>query len=140
MDPESIRRVYLPGVLAHFRMNKVSNEFAAACKDDEIKLILKGFSRFYQKYNPAADRVKIAFGMDMARAAIGVMRETYLFESISRTKKDEQLRIERVYLARSVGIMFMLRRSEHLVATGGGRSLLLRRYCTFIDVDGKEIA
>jgi hypothetical protein len=140
MSPDSIKQTYLPGIAASFAMRRIPNNFKAASKIGELHSILKGFKRLYAKSNPAANSLKLAFGMDLALSAVGVMRVRRTFAIVGRCETIVRAMQFRIFVVMAVGIFFMLRRSEHIVAKGGaGPSPLTRRHVVFFDQEDMRI-
>jgi hypothetical protein len=139
LDPTSIRKTYLPGIVATFEMNRVfDSPIEAACKCKEVRLLLRGFQRFYDKNHPKASRMKIAYGMDLAvesqRTMVGMSGSDV---RSADARRDFTLR-QRLFVCQAVGVMFMLRRSEH-VYYKSGKAPLLRKHLTFFDKAGGVI-
>ena len=137
LSPKSLTSVYLPAVVATFRQERVTNEFAAAVRSPEVKMVLDGFTRFYDKNHPQASRLKLAYGMDLALLSRGAMQRMARL-SFPTDKKIENVMRERMFVVQAVGIMFMLRRSEHVYAREGTPPLL-RRHVMFWDERGAVI-
>ena len=74
MNPESIRRVYLPGIATHFDKER------KPCADvfRVVKMVIVGFEKIFEKENPKAGRVRIPFGLDMALVSKKVMKKGFL--------------------------------------------------------------
>jgi len=139
MSPTSIKDVYFPGINQHFTQEKKSNQFRAAYTSKHIQAVLTGFQKVYEKTHPAADRMKIAFGLDLALKAIEVMEEGGDFNGVSASSEDAELRRERLFCAFAVGITYMLRGGEHVEKKGGRPAGLLRSHVIFLDRDSIQI-
>ena len=141
MAPQSIQKVYLPGIAVGLALrDEDTTEWRAVTNGVPVKQTLKGFQRFYDKHHPAADRMKVAFGQDLAVRSKGVMRRLRLGVRGCTTMEEQELQWTRLYTVMTVGIWFMLRRSEHIVAPGKkGKSHLLRRLVVFFDERGSRI-
>jgi hypothetical protein len=100
-------------------------------------MLAKGFKRQYDKYNPKSGRMKIAFGIDMAKRAKELMQDLDMFND--ENLRDRQMLRERIYTCMAVGIFFMLRCSEHIKKSRSNELPLLRRHFVFFDVSGKVI-
>ena len=82
MNPDSIKTTYLPGVAAILEMNKGNhNNFREAIKRKEMNRLYTGLMRAYAKYSPAAGRMKLAYGMDLALKSRAVMRDMAMFKT-----------------------------------------------------------
>jgi len=138
MAPTSVLKTYLPGIAASFESLRVQNNFREALKAKEIKLLARGFQRFYDRRNPAAGRVKLPFGMDLALKAKTIMTSQNIFATISRSNADKQIRQERTFVAMAVGIHFMLRKSEHIWSNGTATPMK-RTHLVFFDKQDKHI-
>jgi hypothetical protein len=110
LSPKSLTSVYLPAVVSMFRQRRVTNEFSAAVRSPEVKMVLDGFSRFYDKNHPQASRLKLAYGMDLALLSREVIRGMARL-SFPENRKIETAMREMMFVVQAVGIMFMLRRS-----------------------------
>jgi hypothetical protein len=141
MAPQSIRGVYLPGVASILEQKGYrTRRWRWVTSDRPVKLVLAGFQRFYDKHHPKAERMKVAFGMDLAVRSQTVMRREGLGVRKFMDDRQRELSWVRLYTIMAVGIWFMLRRSEHIVAPGlKGKSNLLRRLVVFWDAGGSRI-
>jgi hypothetical protein len=135
MAPQSIRGVYLPGIAAILeQMGYNTKRWRGVINDRSVTLVVDGFQRFYDKHHPKAERMKVAFGMDLAVRSQTVMRREGLGVRKFMDNRQRELSWVRLYTIMAVGIWFMLRRSEHIVAPGlKGKSNLLRRLVVFWD-------
>ncbi len=133
----SVKGVYLPAVAARFKEHRVVNNFGLAVKSDEVKLVLAGFQRFYRKHNPAASNMKVAYGMDLALASRNVIASLPRFRLPDNPDAEQMLR-ERMFTIQAFGIMFMLRRSEH-VYSKSGQPPLRRNHLLFWDASERRI-
>lgn len=143
LSPDSVKSSYLPGIAASFDMpgpNQGENLFREAISVDAVKKLIKGFERLYALRNPKANRLKLAFGMDLALMSRDVMTRLRTFHERGRSEAGVEIRQRRVFVAMAVGIFFMLRRSEHLIAKDRkGPSPLTRRCVLFFDGNGLPI-
>jgi len=74
--------------------------FAKASRTTAVKTTLIGFQRLYDNLHPMSERLKLAFGMDLARLARVVMEEFRVFEAPGRSEAEVQLRRDRMYVVR----------------------------------------
>ena len=139
MDPRSIKDVYLVGINHHFIQQLRSDFFAQAARTTAVKTTLIGFQRLYDKLHPMSERLKLAFGMDLARLARVVMEEFRVFEAPGRSESEVQLRRDRMYVVMAVGINFMFRKGEHICKKNGTPAGLMRSNITFLDYSGHLI-
>jgi hypothetical protein len=141
MAPQSIRKVYIPGIAVNLaRRDQDTKAWEDVAKSQPVTRVMRGFQRFYDKHNPAASRMKVAFGMDLAVRSKKVMRLGNLAVKSGMSADEKELIWTRMYTVMTVGIWFMLRRSEHIVAPGlKGKSRLLRRLVVFFDKNGDRI-
>lgn len=143
LNPTSIKSTYLPGIAATFDMpgaEESKNNFRQASCQPVIKGMLKGFKRLFDKANPKSASLKMAFGMDLALIAKSRMERMRCFSSASCSPEVAEIQRARVFIVMAVGIFFMLRKSEHLVAKGGvGPSPLTRKCVLFFDKRGNTI-
>ncbi len=137
LSPKSLTSVYLPAVTSTFRQRRITNGFSAAVRSPEVKMVLDGFSRFYDKNHPQASRLKLAYGMDLALLSREVIRGMARLSFPENRRVEDTMR-ERMFVVQAVGIMFMLRRSEHVYARGGVPPLL-RSHVVFWDKRGMII-
>ena len=92
MAPQSIRGVYLPGIAAILeQMGYNTKRWRGVINDRSVTLVVDGFQRFYDKHHPKAERMKVAFGMDLAVRSQTVMRREGLcvrkfMDNISATR------------------------------------------------------
>jgi hypothetical protein len=138
LSPKSLTSAYLPAVLASYKQWWVDNAYAVAEKSAEVKMVLDGFVRFYNINHPQATRMKMAYGMDLALLSRTVMGDMARMRVPGNARAEELIR-ERMFVVQAMGIMFMLRRSEHVFAKKGGVSPLLRRHVVFWDARGIRI-
>jgi hypothetical protein len=153
LSPTSVIKTYLPGIASTFDMAQVSNLFREATNQKEIKLLAKGFQRRYDKYNPKSERMKIPFGMDLAMLARNEMNvnndfnllisETLPVNERPRMKdsigeRAAMLRMS-VFVCMTVGINFLLRRSEHMNISNSTAKVLTRQNIIFFDYENNII-
>jgi len=60
----------------------------------EVKLVMAGFRREYDKKNAKADKLRLPFGLDLAIKSKQVMKQCHMY---SRYGQDEDILIERVF-------------------------------------------
>jgi hypothetical protein len=118
--PESIRKVYLPGIANHLlQMRRITN-FGNTCNSTHIKGLLVGYNRNWTKKHPDADKVKIPFGITLATAARDALKQQAItLESLHQhvgviSCLQNTLIIDRLYLCLIFGIFFLLRKGEYL--------------------------
>ena len=139
LDPRSVKEVYLNGILSYFTREDRGEIFKAAKDSPAVTNQMKGFQKLYNKLHPMSDRIKMAFGMDLARLSKSVMMETSAFVTAGRSEEEVQLRRDRTYVVMTVGINFMFRKGEHICKKNGAPSGLTRSNITFLDYSGKVI-
>jgi hypothetical protein len=132
MSPDSIRRTYLPGIAGAFDQLREENRFRSCANSKEIKLLTKGFQRFYDKRNPKSGRIKTSFGMDLDLKSKRIMMSKAV-GPVAITQAN------RLFTCMAVGIYFMLRRSEHIHSAGGTATPVHRRNLTFFDKQNQVI-
>jgi len=136
MHPSSLRKTYLPGIRATFAMGREINNFENAIASKDVKLVLEGCEKVYLKMHPVADKVKIAFGMDLALCSKEVMKKLGTFKEDPR---HMELKQKRMFVVMCVGIYFMLRKSEHISKKDGSPAGLKRAKVTFLDYHNRTI-
>ena len=139
LSPHSIQSTYLPGVAAKLDMMRSPSKFLFrhAMNGKEVKLVIAGFKRAYDKKNPRADKLRLPFGVDLAMKSRQVMKAMGMYR---RYEKDEDILIERVFVSEVVGINFLLRKSEHIMTKGKGAAAPLRRkHVVSFDKDNRHI-
>ena len=139
MSPKSIKDTYLPGISSTFIRTKVANNFREATRSEETKTHLEGWAKVYAKLHPVSGRMKIAFGMDLAREMKIMMNECREFSGGGRSAEDAELMRFRLYLCAAVGINYMLRGGEHIEKKGGAPSGMTHRTVVSLDADGRMI-
>jgi Phage integrase family len=144
MSPRSIMTVYLPGIATTFDMMSIENEFRPASQSPMIKLILRGFTKSYDYRFPAKGKVKIAFGMDLALLSKIIMSRNEgpksYYDCDPHSSRADVIR-ERMFLVMAVGIMFLLRCSEHIKSKPNTRaSPVTRQHFVFWDAAGRRIS
>jgi len=103
----------------------------------EVKLVMAGFRREYDKKNAKADKLRLPFGLDLAIKSKQVMKQCHMY---SRYGQDEDILIERVFVSEVVGINFLLRKSEHIMTKGKHAAApLLRKHVVFFDINNRPI-
>jgi hypothetical protein len=117
-------------------MKGVVNGFREASRSKQVKLVIRGFQKFYDKHSPAAGRMKLPFTMDLALKAKELMDFSQFFGPSSDAA---QLLTERVYTAMAVGIFFMFRCSEHIESKRGVATPVRRDQVVFFDSSGAHI-
>jgi hypothetical protein len=82
------RKTYLPGIRATFAMRREINNFENAIASNDVKLVLGGCEKVYLEMHPVVDKVKIAFGMDLALCSKEVMKKLGTFKEDPRIKAE----------------------------------------------------
>ena len=142
LAPATISDVYLPAVVNHMRTNclEAAGVFHAATKDQDVKMILRGFVRFHREHNPRSGNVKVPFGIDLAVKSKGCYElgdEMYYGEQDPIRRRVYE---ERMFLTMMMGICFLLRCSEHIKSKEGTLVKPVRRdQLTFFDQDCNRI-
>ena len=139
MSPDSLKKTYLPGIAATFDLHQKRNLFRLASNSKEVKLGLRGFTNFYRKHNPKSERVKVAFGMDLAVASKNIMRGQRYYDHGEKTVPRLKVRHARYYLVMCVGIMFLLRCSEHIKSRSDLVDPVKRSDFAFFDNNDRRI-
>lgn len=139
LDPSSLSKTYLPGIAATLDLKKAkcAVDFRRAMNGKEIKLIMKGFTKRYDRKNPKADKIRMPYGYDLAIRSKKVMRKLNMFNG-----EDERILRQRIFVCQVVGITFLLRKSEHIASVNRkGRAIvpLCRKHITFFNGKGKAI-
>ena len=121
--PDSIRKVYLPGIANHLiQMQRITN-FNSACNSTHIKGLFAGYNRNWLKKHPDASKVKIPFGLTLASSAKEALRVNEIkLEELSQhiciiTPSQESLIRARLFLCLIMGIFFLWRKGEYLQST-----------------------
>ena len=121
--PDSIRKVYLPGIANHLiQMQRITN-FSFACNSTHIKGLFAGYNRNWIKKHPDANKVKIPFGLTLASSAKEALRVNDItLEELSQhmgiiTPAQESLVKARLFLCLIMGVFFLLRKGEYLQST-----------------------
>ena len=65
-------------------MGREINNFENAIASKDVRLVLEGCEKVYLKMHPVADKVKIAFGMDLALCSKEVMKKLGTFKEDAR--------------------------------------------------------
>ena len=138
LAPATVMTVYLPGIASMFDKTRAlcRVSFRRAISSVEVKLHYNGFARVYNKANPAADRAKLAYGMDLAVKSKLAMRNRNAFATYG---KDAAILEKRVFVGQSVGILFLLRCGEHIGSKKTTATTLTRERVTFFDCFGDPI-
>ena len=138
LAPETVMNVYLPGIASMFDKTRAvcRVSFRNAISSTEIKLHFKGFARVYNKANPAADRAKLPYTMDLAVKSKVAMQVRNAFAA---HKERAAILEKRVFVGQSVGILFLLRCGEHIGSQKGTATVPTRERITFFDRDGDPI-
>ena len=139
MNPESIRKAYLPGIAANFDSNRISNNFRKTISSSWIKNVVKGFAKIYFKKpgNSKADNRRMAFTGEFIPYIIDAMDSAFGKDRCTVDMKNMEL------LAVRVGIWFVLRKSEYL--PNGKSNLGYSKFgipldcIIFTDVNGKAV-
>ena len=129
MPPDSVRRTYLPEIAGAFDQLREENRFRFCVNSKGIKLLTRGFQRFYDKRNPKSGGMKTSFGVDLE------LRE----RRIMLSKATAQIAItqaNRLFTCMAVGIFFMLR---HIHSARGTAMPVHRRNLTSFDKQNKVI-
>ena len=82
--------------------------------------------------------MKIAYGMNLVVESQRTMSEMTGGDVRDVDPQRDTTPRQRLFVCQAVGVMFMLRRSEH-VFYKGGKAPLLRKYLTFFDSNGAII-
>jgi hypothetical protein len=102
-----------------------------ATSSREVKFILQGLQKRHDERFPKSGRIKLPFCMDMALAAKDDLEQVAYSSSNSTTLPMRLLEASRVFVCMAVGIMFMLRKSEHFGSRD--KAQIRRRGFTFFD-------
>jgi len=133
LDPSAIKKTYLSGFIGSFEMARdktAARIIREASTSKEIQYITQGLQRHHDKYNPKSGRVKLPFCMDMALEA----REDltlFAFPRVQTNSVIHSVMALRIFVCMAIGIMFMLRKSEHFGS--GDKEQISRRGFTFFD-------
>jgi len=103
----------------------------------QVKMVISGFQKIFKKKNPKSNRVKIPFGLDLAIASKAIMRATGMFAAC---EPQREMLETRVFVCETVGIVFMLRKSEHIINKKSSKLPLLRSQVLLFDKDSKPIS
>ena len=138
MSPTSILTTYLPGICSSFEHEqaKCSKLFRACYVSKEVKMVGKGFLRIYNKQHPIAGKLKSPYDMCLALKSKISMTTRKMF---SQCGAFAEILRKRVFVCQVVGILFLLRRSEHVVSKGTAVPLT-RKMVTFLDQNKRPIA
>ena len=139
LSPYSIQSTYLPGVASTLDFRRAPSKFLfrQAMNGKEVKLVMAGFKRAYDKTSAKADKLRLPYGLDLAIKSKQVMRTTGMYRKYG---KDEDILIERVFVSEVVGINFLLRKSEHIMTKGKAAAApLLRKHVVFFDINNRHI-
>ena len=118
--PDSIRKVYLPGIANHLiQMQRITN-FSSACNSTYIKGLFAGYNRNWIKKHPDANKVFDLTLASTAKEALSVNDIT--LEELSQhiniiTPTQESLVKARLFLCLIMGNFLLLRKSESLQST-----------------------
>jgi len=130
MVPDSIFGVYLGGIKSYFVENRVKNHFAAVVGSEFVRFVKRGYKKVHAITHPVGEAKKIAFTMEMCKYVSPALDRLRLFM--------DPLKREAILLAMSLGIYYLLRKSEYLPIgkTKKGRQW---KYVRFIDKGGNVI-
>ena len=84
----------------------------------------------YLKIHPMASRVKLPYGMDLAIKSIIIMQT---HSSFHEHGKFQLIMQQRIFVMEAVGILFLLRCSEHINPKLGTAIILTRMNVIFLD-------
>ena len=138
MAPQSITTVYLPGIAANFELERALCCFLyrAAISSREVKIIVAGFTRIYNKKFPKAGRLKSPYDSSLAAKSKASMTRRGTFAAFGA---DAPILRFRAFVCQMVGILFLLRLSEHVVSKGAAVPLT-RRMITFFDTKKRPVS
>jgi hypothetical protein len=131
MVPESIFKSYLGGIKSYFVENKVRNYFAAVTGSEYLRFIRRGYRKIHAITHPEGEAKKIAFTMEMCNHVGPALDRLGLYR--------DPLKREAILLAISLGIYYLLRKSEYL-PTSKSRRGRKWKYVRFIDRNGNVIS
>jgi len=139
LAPDSIYKTYLPGVASRLDLcrSPARYDFRRATQSIEVKLVVRGFNRSYERNKPKADKNKMPYCMDLAARSRASMRQRRAFSKDGA--RLERILQKRAYVAQVVGIQFMLRKSEHMQTKGATAATCTRRHVTFLDDNSRPI-
>ena len=102
MNPESIRKAYLPGIAANFDSNRINNNFRKTISSPWVKNVVKGFAKIYFKRpgNSKGDNQRMAFTGEFIPHIIDAMDTLFGKNRCSVDMKNMEL------LAVRIGIWF----------------------------------
>jgi len=103
-----------------------------------VKNILNGFDRIHGAENPEAEKLGTPFDLSMATKSKQSMKDRGLFAEYGEHQGFMQLR---VFVSLAVGILCLMRISEHLQTdkNKGTAKILRKHHVTFTDKDNKPI-
>ena len=140
VSPYSVKNVHFPGIQAVYDLYQVKNTFHETYLSKGIRMILKGFEKFYNKTNPKSNRIKLPYGMDLAIRSKLVMRKKDMFKNITRKGHSAQAILQkRMLVVQKVGILGLLRCSEHIHNKRATAVPFIRKNLTFHDAEGNVI-
>lgn len=116
MNPDSIKGVYIPAILAMMSNLGAWNKIREASSHDIVKKTLNGMKKYYTKVNPTGNKVKVPFTISAANKAISMLSsgELVIPKLALQGSPLRALGIDRIGLALLFGIFFLLRKSEFL--------------------------
>ena len=130
MVPESIFKGYLGGIKSYFVENKVKNYFTAVVGSEYLRFIKRGYRKIHAITHPEGEAKKIAFTMEMCNHVAPALDRLGLYK--------DPLKREAILLAISLGIFYLLRKSEYL-PTSKSRRGRKWKYVRFLDRRGNVI-
>ena len=138
LSPDSIERVYLPGIAKHLDQMQIFSAFREATKHAQINCILGGYQREWHLHHSESDKVKIPFTLNLAILTDELLRQgTIQPPGVAASGPTERAGMERHRLITAlwVGIFFLLRKSEFLPEAASFR----RHHLRFQDANRHDI-
>ena len=141
----TIMNVHYPAIVAMLTFNRQPNHhiilFKAAVTSEDVKLTLRGFERIYDRAHPMSGRVTLPFGLDMKNRSAAVMESQRRFERSGSVGLSEcgALQRWRILVIMTVGIMVLLRKSEHIEDTRARAVPVDRSHIYFFTQAGRRI-
>jgi hypothetical protein len=114
MVPYGVDNTYLPGIAREFDLDRIENYFREATHSIEVKLVMKGFKNHYSRSHPEIGERKVAFGLDLALSSKQISLNDLKYCHFDRNPYRAEIYRDRLFLVMVIGIMFLLRCSEHI--------------------------
>jgi hypothetical protein len=131
MNPRSINKTYLGGIASHFVRIDARNLFQDAVASKTVKYVKRGYEKIHALMHPAGGSKKIAFTLELTHHVNDALDKC-------RSHMGKVFKRKAILLAITLGIYFLLRKSEYLPVSAKNKGRKWK-FVKFFDSNGVQI-